>query len=174
MIRKTISVIMMLIIAFSFCGCSKNVEFDNELAEVAELILSEYSDYIVLDHAPDIDDENQTISWTIDFRREYIWNKARIYEKDPYEIMGEIRSLINDYLTSNDTCLLATYRSEVHFMRPHIIGEASVGTISNYSLWTGELDGVFRGIQYNIYPDLDPHGRHIRETAHIDPVEGIV
>ena len=59
MIRKTISVIMILIIAFSFCGCSKNVELDDEFAEVAELILSEYSDYIVLNHAPEIDDENQ-------------------------------------------------------------------------------------------------------------------
>ena len=174
MIRKTISVIMILIIAFSFCGCSKNVEFDDEFAEVAELIMSEYSDYIVLNHAPDIDDEHQTISWTIDFRREYISNKARIYEKDPYEIMGEIISLINDYLDSNDTCLLATYNSEVHFMRPRIIGETSVGVFRNYSLWTGEHIGVFRSTEYTVYPDLDPHGRHIRETALIDPVEGIV
>jgi hypothetical protein len=160
-LKKLASIVVLLFISFSFWGCSYDIEFDDELAEVEELIWAEYSDYIVLNRVPDIDNEHQTVSWRIDFRREYIWSEKRTDEKDPYELMEEIRTLLNDYLTSNDSYLLASYKSEVYFLRPpehvYTIGEpsVSVGILRNFSLYAGEHYDIFCSVDYSFYGDWD-------------------
>ena len=161
MIKKLASIVVLLFISFSFWGCSYDIEFDDELAEVEELIWAEYSDYIVLNRVPDIDNEHQTVSWRIDFRREYIWSEKRTDEKDPYELMEEIRTLLNDYLTSNDSYLLASYKSEVYFLRPpehvYTIGEpsVSVGILRNFSWHDDEHYNLFYSVDYSFYDDWD-------------------
>ena len=121
--EKTNVVFLLIVLLLTFASCSrdfydvKQAEYHEGFEEIEQVVLAEYSDYIVFSE-PIVNEEENTIIFEIGFLRTYI--RSRLAKQNPYELIESVREIINQYIyTNNGTSFFSECKISIVFYKPN-------------------------------------------------------